>query len=179
MAIQPIDRPAGTAHVLRFTGNIAETANTAIGAFPKPNGEYPSGPIDGAVVGVRFLLASTVDGTDMAKRFPSHVYDDAQPAAASPHAAVASTPVAGVVGAVDMSIALRTWAQSLKVRVLSKAVNILTVDVGAIHVILDTATGGLGTNSGLPVVVVPMTFTDNQLASAIDITFEIPASGSR
>jgi hypothetical protein len=177
MAIQPSDRPAGSAHQLRFTGSLAE--GVALATFPKTNATFPSGVADGSTVGARFLLADATALTNTEKKFPSNVYDDSQPAAASPHAPVATSLVAGVTNAGESDISLRTWAQNLRIVVNSKAANILTVDLSGVKVVLDGATSGLGLSSGLPVVIIPMTLTDNQTASAIDFVFEVPATGSR
>lgn len=176
MAIQPSDRPAGSSHVLRFTGSITE--GVILATFPKANGTFPD-VANGATGGVRFLLADATALTNVEKRFPGVVYDDEQPASSSPHAAVTTATVAGVTQAGEQDISLRTWAQNLQIRVLSRVANILTIDLANVQVVLDTLTSGLGLNSGLPVVIIPMTFTDNAVASAIDIVFEIPTTSSR
>lgn len=199
MALSPLDRPAGSSQVLRYRGVVA--LPNALATFPKANATFPS---DATIVGGTYFVAYArfalfdpgaasppLDPVALAntrRRLPSFVYDDSQPAGNSPHAL---TTAAGVVGINNgEQLYQTTWMQNLEVHSARVDDNVLEADVGiavpngvaladgsfGVFGILDTATGGLGLNTGLPVIMVPfkVLVNDGELQSFyVDITFEI------
>lgn len=195
MSMQPLDRPVGSSHILRYSGPV--TIGVASGVYPKANAEIPSDSSVGPVVGVvpagqfrawvRFLLADATDPTDGQKSFPSFVFDDTMPAGDAPHVPTPSviTPTPGI-NPTDLDIGGRTWAPNLHVAVSALDPSVQAVDITDIRVILDSGVdSGLGLNTGLPVVVVGINVLVSgnvQLPLApfeIDITFEIRHSVHR
>lgn len=172
MALQPQDRPAGSEQVLRFVGTILP--DVALEVFPKANGSMTTGGAVGSTRGIRFLFADATNLANQLRRFPELVYDDSQPGGASPHAPVATTLVAQVVNANEQSVALRTWAQNTDVDIKGLSANLGGIDTENCFVVLDTLTSGLGTNTGLPVLIVPISLTGQAVASVnVDVRIEI------
>jgi hypothetical protein len=167
MAIQPT-RPSGSTQTLIFTGDLvlgsANKQAIPSGAASTRNGVVPANIGNGDKVGIRFLLADSSDLTNLATKLPSHVFDDSQPAGVAPHAATTgSTTDANIYLVTDNVITARTWAQNLEVTVAATnetdAALLTNVDYSGIQVVLDDDTdSGLGLQSGLPVVIIPMTF---------------------
>lgn len=181
MALQPSDRPAGSEHVLVFSGVI--TTGNAIGTFPKDNGELTTGGAVGDPRGVRFLLADATLLTDTEKRLPGHVYDDQNPAGAAPHAPVATVLNGLIVNANEESILNRTWVQNTHVTVKGLSSNIVSVGTtvaDGINMVLDTLTSGLGLNTGLPVLILPVVLSGQAVAAiTMEVLVEIRWSAHR
>lgn len=185
MALQPTDRPASSVQVLRFTGTV--TAGEALATFPKTNGTFTTGGAVGDARGVRFLFADATALTNTAKKFALHVYDDEQPSGAAPHAPVAAGGTALIVNAGESIIGHgtqtatdRSWCQNTHVTVKSLAANLGSVDTEGALIVLDTLTSGLGLNSGLPVLILPVTLLGNAVASFdVDLLIEIRWSAHR
>ena len=182
MAIQPT-RPAGSTQTLIFDGTLAlGSANKQAipsGAAATRNGVAPANVGTGNKVGIRFLLADSGDLTDASTKLLNHVFDDAQPAGAAPHApTTGATTNADIYITTDHVITARTWAQNLEVRVSSNTAagqaTITSVDYAGIEVVLDDdSDSGLGLQSGLPVVIVPMVLTFAEAWTDIPLTVEI------
>lgn len=192
MALQPSARPAGSSQVLRFSGQItiAPAAGNP-GAFttaqyPKANGEAPNDIAANTPTGVRFLLADATDPTDMTTRLPSTCFDDSQPAGAAPHATT-SNAIANITNASDQLITNRTWCQNTYVtvqpRTSAAAAALVGVDLASVQFCLDSgASSGLGLNTGLPVLILPIISANaaGQWASIdVDILVEVRHSVSR
>ncbi len=184
MALQPSPRPAGSTQVLRFTGLI--TLGNALAVYPKDNGEVTSGVALNTPVGVRFLLADATDPTDTTTTLPDFVYDDSQPAGAAPHAATSSA-IANVTNAADALITNRTWCQNTYItvepRTAAAAAALVAIDEANAQFAIDTLTSGLGLNTGLPVLILPMIFAnasnENWVDVDVDIHIEIRHTPSR
>ena len=200
----PLPRPAGSSQVLRYRGTVTVGGNVTA-TYPIGNMEAPldaPSPGSGLITAcVRFALfnpndianypASLVPGYQTA--LPLSDYDDNQPASAAPHTPVACTAVAGCVNATDLSLNKFTWAQNVAIRfnnidpahvfacdsAISQDGNIAN---GALAVV-DGTNSGLGTNTGLPVMIVSFTTADNGDGGSapfnIDIEFEIRHSRRR
>jgi hypothetical protein len=185
MALQPSDRPSGSSQVLRFIGTVV--AGTALATFPKANGEFTTGGAVGDVRGVRFLLADATDLTNMQRQLPSGVYDDGAPAGAAPHNPIATGLTALVVNAGEQAIGvggantlMRTWTQNTWVIAKGLSANIGSMDTEGAYIVLDTLTSGLGLNSGLPVLILPVTLLGGAVASFdVDILVEVRQSMTR
>ncbi len=169
MAIEPT-RPIGSTNTLLFTGDLvlgsANKGAIPAGATATRNAVVPANIGAGDLVGIRFLLADATDPTDLSTTLPTHVYDDAQPAGASPHAPAVTAGSGDVYFATDLVMGA-TWTKNVDVRVIAtnSTDQALITYVGAPVIVLDEgATSGLGLSTGLPVVVVPMIF--NQAAAA-------------
>jgi len=198
MALQPLARPAESTQVLRYRGTVV-VGQSASTVYPQKSGETPSdAQISGAnfIAWVRFPLfeATPLNLTNTAKRLPQNVFDDESPAGEAPHAAVACVASVGPatgINATDLSMDRQTWAQNLeihfnnidaKVLLCDAAVSIDNNGANGALVMLDTATSGLGTSTGLPVVAVKFTVLANQGAAQsfdVDIEFEIRHSNHR
>lgn len=184
MALQPLDRPAGSTQVLRFSGALlTDAANLA--TYPKDNGEVPAASPPNVPVGVRFLLADATALANTARKLPNYVFDDGQPAAVSPSAPF-SQVIANVTNASDQLITNRTWAENTYITVEPKdaasAALLTGIDLGGVQVCLDGTASGLGLNSGLPVVIIPMIFTvlpTPQAPCNVDILIEVRHTASR
>jgi hypothetical protein len=219
MSLSPLDRPAGSSQVLRYRGRVSwfipgdVPTLVPLATFPKPNGIFPSNaPIVPVGPGVpaaffvayaRFLLADPgaasppLDPVALAnplRRLPSVVYDDSQPAGASPHSSIPSLNTPGINNG-ELILNPLTWAQNLEVHSSDVDENVLQADVGmavaagaatpdgstGAFVLLDGTASGLGLNTGLPVVMVPfkvLADVSNPQVPAlrtffVDITFEI------
>jgi hypothetical protein len=163
MAIQPSTRAAGSSLILHYRGTLVLGAN-AFGDYSPAiaNGVVPSDVADGTVIGVRFLLADATDPTDTATLLPLAAFDDSQPAGAAPHAPVFSA-VAGITTATDQIISSRTWAQNTHIVIqpqnAASAASLVGVETDKAQIVLDLTDSGLGGNTGLPVLILPMIFT--------------------
>ncbi|MGL4255612.1 MAG: hypothetical protein ACRCSL_04705 [Microbacterium sp.] len=176
MAIEPV-RPIGSTLTLRYVGTIVVGA-AAQAAFPKANGELPSNVTTASEWNVRFLFADRTDPTDQSTRLAPTVYDDSQPAGASPHAPIVAGSTNQIQVATDQFITNRTWAQNLDVRVISAVpggnASAVSFNVAGARVALDLADSGLGGNTGLPVLVLPVTVTFAGPGSpTVDVAIEV------
>lgn len=193
MALQPLDRPVGSSHILRYVGAVIPSAQTAA-TYPQLNATIASdsatGPITGTPTGqysvwVRFALFDPTNLTNPLRQFPSFVYDDSNPAGVSPHAPVASVPsTTPGINASDLSIAAKTWAPNLHIAVSALDSLSITCDIEDARVLLDSgANSGLGLNSGLPVIALRFNVLQgaNPVLQSfnIDVTFEIRHSTHR
>ncbi len=187
-AVQPQNRPAGSDHLLEWLTLEQDTANAA--TYPKLNGNYPAGVAVATLFPVRFLLADSSDLDDSQKRLPGFVFDDAVPAGDSPHDFVLGGSTQGILTATDKNITARTWCQNLEVTVTPRDVasgpgaNGMSVwDPAATRVCLDVgASSGLGTDTGLPVVVIGIIIRTGgavQVAYNIDVKIRIRPTSSR
>lgn len=188
MALQP-KRPAGSTQVLRYTGFITLGGFTIAGpsGYPKVSGEAPSDIAANTPTGIRFLLADSTDPADPTTRLPSFVYDDGQPAGASPHAPT-STVIPNITTATDQLITDRTWCQNTYVTIeprdAASAAALVGVDLSNVQVALDVgANSGLGTNTGLPVLILPIISANAAGAWGngpnVDVLVEVKHSVSR
>jgi hypothetical protein len=184
MALQPSDRPASSTQVIRFTGGVQQGVAQAV--YPKANCEYsldvpPLAPPD--TYCLRLLLADATDLADQLRRFPEFVFDDTQPAGASPHAPTFfATPM---LNATDANISQRAWFKNTYVTIqpldtFSKGLLAL-VPPTLTEVCLDGVNSGLGTNTGLPVICIALDIPNVPEEGAInlDILIEIRHSASR
>jgi len=180
MAIQPSTRASGSSLILHYRGTLVLGANN-FGDFSPPiaNGVVPADVADGVVIGVRFLLADATDPTDPTTLLPSFAFDDTQPAGASPHAPVFNA-VAGITTATDQIISSRTWAQNTHVviqpQTAAAAASLVAVETDKAQIVLDLVDSGLGGNTGLPVLILPMVFAFANAAfvpAAIEMVVEI------
>lgn len=160
MAIQPV-RPIGSTLTLEFAGVITVGA-VAQANFPKNNAELPSDVTTASEWNVRFLLADATDPSDQTTRLAPTVYDDSQPAGASPH----PTTLAGATNQVKIAtdqIINATWAKNAEIEIVKTVpggtATAISFDRSAAFFVLDTADSGLGRNTGLPVLVLPTTIT--------------------
>ena len=183
MALQPSNRPAGSAQILRFTGSVVQGGLNA--AYPKANGEYSSDVPAGAPPGthvLRLLLADATDLTNQLRRFPEHDFDDSQPAGSSPHAPTFG--LTALLNATDANISDRTWTKNTYVTVqpldaASKAL-LVSIDPRLTEVCLDSsADSGLGTSTGLPVLCLGLGLTAAGAPLELDILIEIRHTGNR
>lgn len=182
MAIQPT-RPVGSTQKMIFTGNLV--AGEPIATYPKTNGTYSS---DAVVISgvpyrtVRLLLADALAPNDKTKRFPSHVFDDAQLAAVSPHAPLTGLSTTGF-NPTDEIINDRTWCKNTVVNVrpvLAAAAAAIGVAVPTPSFLLDGVDSGLGLDTGLPVVLLLLDLGANPAASiAVQIEIEVRATSIR
>jgi hypothetical protein len=172
MPLQPEDRPAGSKQVLRFNG-IA-SPDVPVDFFPKKNGSIATG---GAVTdprGLRLMFADALNLDNTEKRLDAYVYDDRQPAAQSPHDPVPTVAQPLIVNAGEEDVGLRTWAQNMYVWVKALSDNISEVLTQDCIVVLDTLTSGLGTNTGLPVLIIPIVMSGQELEDIeVDILVDI------
>jgi len=160
--LQPSPRPDGSSQVLRFIGAL--NAGAALATYPKVNGTVSSDEIAGQggthFRVARFLLADTTNLLDLKRQLPDVVFDDSQPAGASPHVPTTSgvpASLADILNANDLDITQRTWCQNTYVTVVpldsASAATILAVNPTATRVCLDDgASSGLGTSTGYPVM---------------------------
>lgn len=185
MALQPLDRPAGSSQVLQFRGTI--TAGEALDVFPKTNGTFTTGGAAGATRGIRLLLADATALTNLQRQLPKSVYDDEQPSALAPHTPVATPLVALVVNAGELSVGHgvptstdATWTQNCWIVVKGLSSNIGSIDTENAYIVNDTLTSGLGLNSGLPVVIIPVALLGGAVASFdLDVMIEVRWSAHR
>lgn len=173
MAIQPT-RPRGSSSVLQYEGSlVVDTA--AIGAFPKDNVELPAGFAANVATQLRFLLADQNDADPLAtataaqKQLPRSAFDDGNPAANAPHANNS-----------------KTWQENTRVTVQIPdglgASQFTQIDISNPTWETDTTTTGLGRNTGLPVLILPVTLNvaaaDYQ-ATPISVLIEVRHSVHR
>jgi hypothetical protein len=161
----------------------------------------------------RFLLADpgdvvgVVDPAALAnfrRRFPQFLYgDDSQLAAKSPHKPIPALNTDGVNDG-ELIINPCTWAQNIQVRSSIVDLNVIGQDIGmatqetdvvgsmdshGVILVRDTLTGGLGLNTGLPVIIVPFRVLAQSNGQqqpvfslqpfGVDITIEIGQSKAR
>jgi len=175
MALEPKARAAGSSLSLRFTGNLVDDAASNLLVYPQKNGALPANLVSATKTGIRFLFADAVTPTP-ATQFPSFAFDDTQPAGAAPHAPWTGA-LANLLSATDQIIGKpndsqsRTWAANLDITINaltpSGAASAAVAHVDQYVVVLDGTTSGLGLNSGLPVLIVPMTITHNDITTAV------------
>lgn len=197
MAMIPLLRPAGSAHVLRYRGNVV-VADQDLTEYPKENAAVAADTVITPTTFeafARFALFNPGDSSppldaaalaEKTRRYPSHVYDDTTPAGAAPHPNVTMAAIAGY-NATDIEIGDRTWAQNLLIHYNKIDSRVIVADVGlfaefpatagGVRVLLDTAASGLGLATGLPVVGIRFELETGQAvapyAFAVDLTFEI------
>lgn len=183
MAIQPQARvPSAVKQTLRFVGTIVKDT-AALAVYPKQNGTLPSDAASTQTWGARFLLADATDPTDTTTTLPYYVYDDSTPAAVAPHApttgAIANllTATDQIIGAPNAAATNRSWCNNIEIKVFEASLGALTTAVtllpGDAYFVLDTLTSGLGLNTGLPVLVLPMTTTFTSTGPNVDVYIEV------
>lgn len=153
-----IQRPDGSLHVLVIDTELVPVAS---GFFPRVNASY-----DNAVgeVGVRVALGNPLipDLLDQQK-FKRGVLDDSQPAGVAPHPIVPTTAILNVMSAGEQEVTARTWSRNTVITVqalnASALANISAVSMTGARFVLDAPGSGLGGTTGLPVLVLPMTFS--------------------
>ncbi len=182
MAIQPA-RPIGSAQRMVFNGTLI--AGEAIATYPKTNATYSSDATTIGGVAYRTCRLGLFDATaltDLSKQLPLSVFDDCQPAVDHPMPPITGLSTAGF-NATDQVINARTWCQNARVTVRPVTAAARTaVNVAAPQAswLLDTATSGLGLNTGLPVAMVYLDLGGSPAASiAVEITVEITPTHSR
>ncbi|MGL4255616.1 MAG: hypothetical protein ACRCSL_04725 [Microbacterium sp.] len=170
--------------MLRFRGALTLGADP-FGTYPMANAEVPSDVAANVAIGVRFLLADATAPTDVSRRLTNGVFDDSQPAGASPHAPQ-SVVVANVTTATDQVITSRTWAQNTYVTIqpqtAADAALLVGVEASDAQIVLDGVDSGLGTNTGLPVLILPLVFSAGAQQFApvnIDMLVEVRHSAVR
>ena len=167
-----VQRPIGSEHIMVLDADLA----TAAATFPRANASYQALAVE---VGVRFLLGAPLALTDPLKRYSEHIFDDSQPYDGSaPHLpVVVPATIPGIVAAGELDITNRTWARNTYIHVQSldstTLANISDVNLTDARFLLDTATSGLGLNTQLPVLVLPMTFTTPGDPMRVRIVIEI------
>ncbi len=180
--LQPLTRPAGSTQGLRYRGQCV--AGEALATFPKTNGTFPTVivPSDGIFrASLRLALfdpGSTSPPLDPAafanpsRRLPGFVFDDGQLAGVSPHATLAAgvaTDFDPGVNDDEIYIGNETWAQNVRIQwsplrpiILQADIQPLTTETddsfgsGGCFFVRDTLTSGLGLNTGLPVLILPL-----------------------
>lgn len=162
MAIQPT-RPDGSAQVLRYRGALVLGANAfGVSVPPIANAVVPNNVVASVAMGVRFLFADATDPAAQVTRFPLHDFDDSQPAGAAPHAPV-TLVVPNVTTANDLVVTQRTWAQNMYITVqpadAAAAVFLTGVDRVNAQVVLDVGLSGMGSDTGLNVLILPLVFS--------------------
>ena len=140
------------------------------------------------------LGAANLD--DKRHELPLFVYDDNQPAGAAPHATVACAASATPgVNVTDLSLNDTTWAQNLQIlchEIPTGTPLMLSCDsavaqgsdiANGAQVVLDNATtSGMGTGTGLPVLIVHFRVLANVAALQafnVDLTIEVRHSNHR
>jgi hypothetical protein len=170
MAIQPTTRIAGSSYILRFQGNLVTQATAGV---QTQNGEVVQGALADVRTLVKFALADMTNLNDRTKRLPSFVYDDSQPAGASPHSnstamgpSIPPPPLVGVPAG-------KTYGQSIRVRAHELTGSTAAPRIAQIEELfpvtaIDGAAGtgfGLEQNTGVPVVGVFFHFTAAGIAA--------------
>lgn len=173
MALAPLTRPAGSSQLLRYLGTFA-TSNANANVYPKLAGEIPlNSTVTGAYFDayIRFPLFDATDATsraNLARQFPQFVFDDTQPSAEGPHSPVACTASATPgVQVTDLSLNRDTWAQNMEITFVEAPTTTplvqscnayISADAnpanGAVVVLDNSTTSGLGLGTGLPVLIV-------------------------
>lgn len=190
----PQNRPDGSNYLLRYRG-LATSSGASAATYPKASGRYAS---DSAAAGfgfqwLRFALFDEANPANYRRRLPDLVYDDGQLAGAAPHSPIAcvasSTPG---INTTDLSLNRYTWAQNLEI-IAPITPNVVAVDSGVsidndpangAMVLLDNATtSGLGLGTGLPVVAIQFIVQlggDSALQTfAYDVTIRIRQTSVR
>jgi len=196
MALQPLDRPQGSSHILRFNGVVA-----AFGAlltdYPKKNGTFAVERIVGSpnLVVARFLLGdvsappTSLENTERVLPFGS-AYDASTPAGAQAAPAVLSGAVASagnILNGTDQDITQRTWCDNTYVTIQATdpttAAALLSINPLQTRVCLDNgAASGLGLSTGFPVVCIAMDLGAPQVpiaALSLDVLIEVRDSRTR
>lgn len=189
MAIQPTTRLAGSSHLIRFQGVLVagatpQTLNATVPATAAPTANVP--------LEIKFALADLTALTDQTKRLPGTIFDDGQPAAASPHA---NTTIGGPSAGGGNVPAGKTWEQNVRVRAQELTAStaaplIARIDVLTPTATIDTTTTGLSGNTGVPVIGISFAFTAAGVAAigtagapgvgvSIVVEIEIPHSPAR
>lgn len=187
MAIQPQARvPSAVTQTLRFVGTVVKDT-AALAVYPKLNGTLPSDAVSTETWGARFLLADATDPTDTTTTLPYYVYDDSTPAAVAPHAATTGaiakmlTATDEIIGAPNAAATNRSWCNNVDIQVYQAGIptspagnSAITVFPGAAYIVLDTLTSGLGLNTGLPVLVLPVAVTNATTGNmAVELNMQI------
>lgn len=194
MAIQPSTRIAGSSYILRFQGDLVTQATAGV---QTQNGEVVQGALADVRTLVKFALADMTNLNDLTKRLPGFVFDDNQPAGASPHSNSAamgpSIPPPPLVGVP----AGKTYGQNIKVRAQELTGSTATPRIAQIEELfpvtsIDGAAGsglGLEQNTGVPVVGIFFHFTAAGIAALaaqppgnvipVIIEIEVPYSAFR
>lgn len=190
--LAPLARPDGSIQVLRYRSTVA-TGGVNAAVYPKVPGLIPA---DSAIAGPNFIAYirlplfdatnGVVNVSDLTRRFPQFVFDDAQLLGAAPH-----TPVACVasgtpgINASDLSLNRFTWAQNTDITVRLQGPPAISVDSATssnndwqngAQIVRDTLTSGMGLNTGLPVLILTclVANADGALQSFfLDVTVEI------
>lgn len=185
MALQPQVRPDGSNLVLQFRGALTLSAQPFGSYSNLQNAEVPSSVAANTAIGVRFLLANASTPTNASSRLLDAVFDDAQPAGVSPHAAQ-TLVVPNVTTATDRVITSRTWVQNTYIRIqpqnAAAAALLVGVDDANAQMVLDLTDSGLGRNTGLPVLILPLIFSTGAVGFApvnIDMLVEVRHSAVR
>lgn len=179
MAIQPSARLAGSSHILRFIGSIID------GAAGENGTTGGQAAVANTPIMVRFALADMTDLADQSTRLPASIFDDTQPAAASPHT--------NLVDGGPTVATSKTWMQNVKVRAQEAAASTAAPSVARFDVLNPTcwidglAGQGLGLGTGTPVVGIPISFTAAGVALVngagvgvpVIIEIEIPVASIR
>lgn len=184
--------------MLRYRGLVTEGSNANV--YPQDPVVYPADSHIGGsfsfVAWLRFSLWNAWDDERTPQtELPTWIYDDSQFAGASPHGTIAclasSTPG---INTTDLSINTKTWAQNIDIVSRKIDPNVLFADTGVsldnnpangAMVLLDQgSSSGLGFNTGLPVVAVPFTVqTSGESPTlqnfSIDVTITIRHSAIR
>lgn len=168
MAIQPSVRAAGSSHHLFFRGDLALQLNAGAQTV---NGEVVQGIVANTRIFVIFALADMTDLTDQSTRLPANVFDDTQPAAASPHVntgfggpTIPPVPVIGVPTG-------KTWMQNVRIRVQENLASTATPRIAQVDVLnpvcqIDGGAGeGLAQGTGTPCVAIGFYFTGPGVAA--------------
>lgn len=169
MPIQPSPRAPGSSLRLRFNGNLAPVGAANLLTYPQVNGALPADLVTLTKTGIRFLFADATDPNNGTKKFPPLAFDDSEPAGAAPHAPWTGA-IPNILSATDQIIGKpydpqsRAWTRNIDIRINALApdgVNVLAVraHVDEYVIVLDGTNSGLGLNTGLPVLVLPMTLT--------------------
>ena len=97
--------------------------------------------------------------------------------------------VANVTTATDANVTSRTWVHNLYVTVIPQTADdaawLTGVDSENAFIVLDGVDSGLGLNTGLPVLILPMTFTfsnwpyGQNTGPDVDICIEVRQTSSR
>jgi len=200
--MEPLARPASSTQVLRYRGQVSTGGlfAKATAAYPKLNGTYPT---DSVIAGggvtftawARFALCKSSDPTNPIFALPANVYDDSQPAGEVPHDPVACLASATLgINTSDLSLDRFSWAQNLQIHYTQIDPNVVLCDNdvsidndpanGAVVLLDEGASSGLGRSTGLPVIAVRfVVLTTGQVPAIqpfdVDITFEIRHSNHR
>lgn len=194
MALQPLDRPQGSSHVLRFNGAV--DSGVILSAYPKANGTFSSDKIAATdLVVARFLLgdvsALPTSLENQERVLPvGSAYDATTPAGAQPAPAVQSGAVASagnILNGSDDDITARTWCDNTYVTVqptdAAAALALLAINPSQTRICLDSTgntKSGLGLATGFPVVCLAFNVGAAQPVSLnLDVLIEVRDSRTR